>query len=167
MTRRLILAGMMVAALASCQRDVAEDELVEISGKIFVFNYRVARATYLVTLRRLAPLPEGGFAEATFEDPRGGLPLVAREKLFPVMDKIILESPAVHCVKKDKPYAVTIRLLGSDNEEIQTLETTVTSNDDQSILPAKPLTLGPLYDRNPEVFKPDGSTDFSPEKCPA
>lgn len=164
--RRLILAGMMVAALASCQRDAADDKLVEISGKIFVFNYRVARATYLVTLRKLAPLPEGGFAEATFEDPRGGPPLVAREKLFPVMDKIVLESPAVHCVKKGKPYAVTIRLLGADNEEVQTLETTITSNVDQSILPAKPLTLGPFYDRNPEVFKPDGTTDFSPEKCP-
>ncbi len=50
---------------------------------------------------------------------------------------------------------------------LQTLETTVTSTDDQSIMPAKPLVVGPHYDRNPEVFKPDGTTDFSAEAgCP-
>jgi hypothetical protein len=167
MMRRPIMAVMVVAALASCQRDASDGELAEISGKIFVFNYRVARATYLVTLRKRAPFPEGAFAEATFEDPRGGPPLITREKLFPVMDKIVLESPAVHCVRKGRPYSVTIRLVGSNNEELQTFETTIASNVDQSILPAKPLTIGPLYDRNPEVFRPDGSTDFSPDECPA
>ena len=93
-------------------------------------------------------------------------PLTARQKLFPAMNKIVLESPAVHCVKKAKPYAVTIRLLGPEDAEIQRLKTTIASNVDQSLLPAKPLSLGPLYDRNPAVFRPDGSTDFSPEACP-
>src|SRR3546814_20068582 len=115
---------MMIAALASCQRDAAEGELVEISGKIFVFNYRVARGTYLVTLRRLAPLPEGGFVEGTFDDPRGGPPLVTRQKLFHVMDKIVPERPAVHIVTKDTPYTVTSRLQRTGNEETQHLQKT-------------------------------------------
>ena len=163
---RLLLTALMLAILPACQREAENEKLAEISGKIFVFNYRLARATYLVTLRRLAPFPDGGIAEATFEDPRGGPSLTARQKLFPAMNKIVLESPAVHCVKKAKPYAVTIRLLGPEDAEIQRLKTTIASNVDQSLLPAKPLSLGPLYDRNPAVFRPDGSTDFSPEACP-
>ena len=162
----LVLALALPLGLSACQREENTDELAEISGKMFVFNYRVARASYLVTLRKLAPLPEGGSAEAQFEDPRGGPPLVAHQKLFPVMDKIVLESPAVHCVRKGKPYAVNIRLLGARGEEIQSFETTITSNVDQSVLPAKPLSVGPVYTPNPDVFKADGTTDFSPEICP-
>ncbi|MGV8939295.1 MAG: hypothetical protein ACOH2J_19420 [Allorhizobium sp.] len=46
---------------------------------------------------------------------------------------------------------------------IQALETTLTSNIDQTVMPAKPLVVGPFYTKNPHVFKADGSTDFSPE----
>jgi hypothetical protein len=35
------------------------------------------------------------------------------------------------------------------------------------VLAAKPLVVGPVYTVNPELVKPDGSIDFSPEKCPA
>lgn len=96
MRKRWVVAMMTLIALAACQRDTADQDVVELSGKIFVFNYRVARATYLVTLRRLAPLPEGGVAEASFEDPRGGPSLTVEQKLFPAMEKIVLESPAIH-----------------------------------------------------------------------
>lgn len=166
MSKRWTVAMMALITLAACQRDTADQDVVELSGKIFVFNYRVARATYLVTLRRLAPLPEGGVAEASFEDPRGGPPLTVEQELFPAMEKIVLESPAIHCVKKGKPYSVTIRLLDQKGDELQIIKTTIASNVDQDVLPAKPLSLGPAYDRNPEVFRPNGSTDFSPESCP-
>lgn len=161
-----VLMMLSLLCLAGCQREAADDHVAELSGKLFVFNYRVAQATYLVTLRRLRPLPEGGVVEASFEDPRGGPPLTVQQRLFPVMEKIVLESPPVHCVKKGKPYGVAIRLLDRQGDELQTIETTIASNVDQDVLPAKPLSLGPAYDRNPEVFKLDGSTDFSPENCP-
>ena len=166
MRNRFVLVLIPLLALGGCQREATEEDLVELSGRIFVFNYRLARATYLVTLRRLSPLPEGAVAEASFEDPRGGARLTAEQKLFPAMTKIVLESPPVHCVKKGIPYGVTIRLLDPAGDVLQTIETTITSNVDQDVLPAKPLSLGPTYDRNPDVFRPDGTADFSPEACP-
>ncbi|SMD06751.1 hypothetical protein [Rhizobium sp. RU36D] len=155
-----------LVALAGCQRD-SEDGPLAVSGRMFVFNYRVAIASYLVTLNRNGDVPAGSVVETTFENPQGGKALVTRQKVFPNQPKLELESPPVHCVVKDRPYAVTIRLSDGKGAVLQTLETTVTSTDDQSIMPAKPLVVGPHYDRNPEVFKPDGTTDFSPEtSCP-
>ena len=165
MIGRLLVLGFATIALVSCQRE-ADEKLAELSGRMFVFNYRVATATYLITLRTTAPLPEGGHAEAQFENPMGGEPLVAREKFFPAMSKIVLTSPNLQCVKKDRPYKVTIRLLGADEQTIQTIETSVTSDVDQTVLPAKPLVVGPLYTPNPEVFKADGTADYAPENCP-
>ena len=167
MMRRLIVCSLAALLLTACQRE-AEQQLAELSGRMFVFNYRVATASYLVTLRRIGTLPEDGSVEAKFENPRGGNPLIIREKLFPMMDKISLASPPIECVRPDRPYAVTIRLLDSKGTPLQTIETTVTSDVDQSVLPAKPLVVGPGYDPNPDVFKPDGSADYSPvADCPA
>ncbi|OJT99215.1 MAG: hypothetical protein BGN83_08375 [Rhizobium sp. 63-7] len=167
MLKSLRCAGLAaLALLAACQRE-SEDGPTEISGKLFVFNYRVATATYMITLQRKAPLPENGVVEAEYENPRGGAPLTTRSKIFPFWEKIVLESPPLHCVVKDRRYAVKIRILDSDSKLLQSLETTVVSNLDQSILPAKPLVIGPIYTRNPEVFKADGTADYSPEAgCP-
>lgn len=167
MTCRLFALGFVMLALASCQRE-ADETLAELSGRIFVFNYRVATATYLVTLRATAPLPEGGYAEARFENPKGGEPFVVQEKFFPATDKIVLASPSLQCVKKDRPYSVTIRLVDAGGNTRQTIETTVTSNVDQSILPSKPLVVGPLYTPNPDAFKTDGGADYDrQDNCPA
>lgn len=163
---RLLLLLTLAAALPGCQRQEEAGPLV-LSGRLFVFNYRVAIATYLVTLSRSAALPEGSIIEATFENPQKAAPLVLRQKVFPVETRITLQSPPVHCVVKDRPYAVGIRLFAADGRLLQSLETTVTSSDDQTILPAKPLVVGPLYAPNPDVFRGDGSTDFAPERaCP-
>ncbi|MFK0330386.1 hypothetical protein ACIQUB_04580 [Rhizobium sp. NPDC090275] len=158
-----VMSAMLV--LAGCQRE--SDTLVQVSGHIFVFNYRVAIATYLVTLNKKAPLPEGAVAIAEFENPAGGAPLVINEKIFPAWEKISLQSPPIHCVKKDQPYTVSIRLVDAGGKELQSLKTTVTSDVDQSIMPGKPLVVGPLYTRNPEVFKADGTVDYdSADTCP-
>ncbi len=165
MTARItatVLFMLGVAALAGCQRE--EEGPLAISGKLFVFNYRVAKATYLLTLARNGPLPEESYAEAAFENPAGGEPIRTREKIFPFWERITLESPPIHCVRKERPYAVAIRIVDGRGELLQSIDTTVTSDVDQSILPAKPLVVGPVYTENPEVFKPDGSADFSPEK---
>lgn len=161
-TACVVLLLSLVLPLAGCQRE--EEGPLAISGKVFVFNYRVARATYLLTLARNAPLPDESYAEATFENPAGGEPLRIREKIFPFWDKVTLESPALHCVRKEHPYAVSIRIVNASGKLLQSLETTVISSMDQSVLPAKPLVIGPIYTENPEVFKADGTMDFSPEK---
>lgn len=151
---------------AACQRESGPDPL-QLTGKMFIFNYRLAYATYMVTLARNEPLPEGSTVTAEFENPAGGAPLVLTRKLFPRLDKVVLESPDVTCVKKATPYKVAIRIEGPDGALLQSLETSVTSNADQSILPAKALIVGPAYDKNPEVFK-NGKTPatFEMATCP-
>jgi hypothetical protein len=168
--KRLTLAALLLAgaaALAGCQRETGPDPL-ELTGKMFIFNYRLAYATYMITLTKTKPVPEGSTVVATFENPAGGAPLTLDRKLFAKLDKVVLESPDVICVKKQRPYAVTIEVKGPDGAILQTLKTTVTSNLDQDILPAKALVVGPAYDKNPEVFK-DGKTPkrFDTAKCPS
>ena len=93
----LLLAG--AAALAGCQRETGPDPL-ELTGKMFIFNYRLAYATYMITLTKTEPVPEGSTVVATFENPAGGAPLTLDRKLFAKLDKVVLESPDVTCVKK-------------------------------------------------------------------
>ncbi len=166
--RRMLLALMLSGAvLAGCQRE--DDKApTEIAGKIFIFNYRLSTAVYEIALRKIGDIPEGSSVRAEYENPAGGPPLVTTAKIFPFWEKIPLESPPLHCVTKDHPYRVKITILGPDQREIQTIETTVISSLDQSILAAKPLVTGPAYDKNPDIFKKDGTADYSPDPtCPA
>jgi hypothetical protein len=166
MMRRLVVFSLTAFTLAACQRET--EKLVEVSGHIFVFNYRVASATYLVTLKKTGPIPEGTVAIAKFDDPAGGDPIVINEKIFPAWDKITLQSPNVRCVRKDKPYSVDIRLVDAGGRTLQELKTQLVSDVDQSVLPSKPLVLGAGYERNPDVFKPDGTVDYGRDAdCPA
>ncbi len=164
-TSRLILLPLLLS-LAACQRETGPDPL-KLTGKMFVFNYRLAYATYMVTLDRTEPVPEGSVVRAEFENPAGGAPLTLERKLFANLTRVALESPDISCVKKGVPYKVAIRVVGPDGAVLQSVETRVTSNVDQSILPAKALVVGPGYDKNPEVFK-DGKAPahFEMATCP-
>lgn len=156
----------LALALTACQRDDMEKPLV-ISGKVFIFNYRVAQATAVITLARNGALPDESYVETSFENPAGGAPHLTRSRIFPFWKKVTVESPPMRCVAKDRPYAVTIRIVDADGRELQSIETTIVSSLDQSILPSKPLVVGPVYTRNPEVFQADGSTDYAPDfSCP-
>ncbi|MQW71933.1 hypothetical protein GHK50_18315 [Sinorhizobium medicae] len=152
MRKTMIFALLAAAAIAGCQRDSGPDPL-KLTGKMFVFNYRLAYATYMITLNRTEPVPDGSTVVATFENPAGGNPLTLERKLVAKLDKVVLESPDITCVKKQRPYAVTIEVKGPDGASLQKLETTVTSDIDQDVMPAKALVEGPAYDKNPEVFK--------------
>lgn len=167
-SRTTIIAALVGAlALGGCQREDEQGPLA-VSGRLFIFNYRVADATYVLTLSRNGPLPDESYIETRYEDPRGGAPIVTRTRIFPFWEKISLESPPVHCIVKDRPYAVEMRVTDAKGKLIQALETTVTSSLDQTILPARPLVIGPIYTANPEVFAPGEKPDFSPETgCPA
>jgi hypothetical protein len=165
----MVIAALAVGAalVVACQRET--EKMVEVSGHLFVFNYRVATATYLVTLRKTAAVPDGAIAIAEFEDPAGGAPILLNEKVYPAWDQITLQSPPVHCIRKDKPYGVTIRLIDAGGKTLQELKTHLVSDVDQAaMLPSKPLVVGPFYDKNPDVFKSDGAVDYSnTDKCPA
>lgn len=164
--RHVFSIALCLLLLTGCQRE-EQREIAKVSGRMFVFNYRVATATYLVTLQATAPVSEGSTVEADFENPSGGSALSTTERLFPKSEKIVLQSPPVECVKQGRPYKVTIRLKAPDGRVVQTIETSVTSDTDQSLLPAKPLVVGPLYTPNPEVFRADGSVDMRPvQGCP-
>lgn len=152
MRRYLAILLPLALALAACQRETGGDPL-KLTGKMFVFNYRLAYATYLVTLEQTEPLPDGAIVKAEFENPAGGAPLTLERKIFPNLPRVVLESPDVTCVKKARPYKVTIAVVGPDGGTLQSIETEVTSSADQNTLPAKPLVVGPGYDKNPEVFK--------------
>jgi hypothetical protein len=165
----IILLFVAALALASCRDSGNDAEHFRIAGKLFVFNYRVATATYLVNLVPVQPPGEGETAVASFEDPAGGPPIVVRQKIWPRLDKTTIESPPLHCVVKDRPYAVSIRIEGPDGTVLQTIETTMTSTEDQMILPDRPLVVGPVYTPNPELAgHPDGKLpSFDAPRCPA
>jgi hypothetical protein len=161
---RPALGAFALAALfaAGCQREKPR-EIYELTGRLFVFNYRLSYATYMLTFRRVSPVADGTVAHAEFENPAGGAPLLLDQKVFPAQEKLVIESPDISCVKKNWPYKVTVRFSGPDGD-IQTIEATVTSDLDQSVLAAKPLVTGPAYDKNPDVFKEGGKADFSGNK---
>ena len=163
---RRLIPIVLALMLAACQRETEPDPL-RLTGHIFVFNYHVATATYLITLKREQPLPEGARVRAEFENPAGGAPLTLERTIFPQQDRVVLESPDLACVRKDRPYRVSIAVLGPEGDRLQALETTVTSSLDQSVLPAKPLVTGPGYEKNAEAFKDGKAVQFDMAKCAA
>jgi hypothetical protein len=167
LTRSLFLLGLI--AVGACRESGGEGEYFAISGKLFVFNYRVATATYLINLKPLRPVGEGETAVATFENPTGGQPIVVRQKIWPRAEKTTIESPPLRCVVKDKPYSVSIDIEGPDGTIVQTIKTMMTSSVDQKLLPDRPLVIGPAYEPNPELAgRPSGKLDVTNEAgCPA
>lgn len=163
-----LFSGLCLAilGLVGCQRE-AEGPL-KLSGKVFIFNYRLAYATYVLALEKVGPVEEGMRVVARFQNPAGGEDLVTERKLFPKLDKVSLESPDVTCIRKGVPYRITINVLGPDGSERQRLETTLASTLDQDVLPARALVIGPAYEKNPDMFA-DGKAPahFATMRCPA
>lgn len=150
--RSIVLGAALIAAIAlgAC-RDTGKDQLFAISGKLFEFNYRLAIATYVVTLKPLRPMVDGQVAVVSFQNPAGGDPLIVNQKIWPKLPHITLTSPPLTCVVKDKPYAVSIRIEDAGGTLLQSIETTMTSSEDQTMLPDRPLVIGPKYELNPEL----------------
>ena len=94
MIRPFLILLPLALLLAACQRETGPDPL-KLSGKMFVFNYRLAYATYMVTLERTEPVPDGSVVKAEFENPAGGAPLTLERKLFPNLKRVALESPDI------------------------------------------------------------------------
>lgn len=139
-----------LCALTGCREHVGAD-YVRLTGKIFVFNYRIAEASYLVTFVKLKPTPEGALVIAVFDNPAGGAKIQIEKKIWVNNDRIVLESAALHCVKKGKPYQFNVQILGPDGAVLQNIVGSIVSTLDQDVLPDRPLVVGPAYTANPEL----------------
>lgn len=161
----LLLAS--VAVLAACT-DEARTSYLDLQGRVFIFNPRLATATYVVTLAvRKAP-PPGSKAIATFDNPAGGDPLKSEQLVREGRTRIDFESVPLRCVKKGRTYHFTVTLFDADGTELQTVRSEITSTLDQSILPPAPLVIGPAYDKNPALDETTAKDALRQrETCPA
>jgi hypothetical protein len=162
----MTMAVTLLLALGGCQRQ-AEGPF-ELQGHIFVFNYRLAYASYLVTFRKVGVVPDGMRYVATFENPAGGEPLVVERKIFAAQEKLAIESPHVNCIRKNRPYSIRVEFFDSGTRPVLKIETTVTSDLDDTILPEKPLVSGPAYEPNKDARDASGQIiNRSNHNCPA
>jgi hypothetical protein len=154
--KHLLFVGTIIAfaALAGCLDD-DKSPYLELRGGGFQFNYRIAEATASVVLGSLRTLPASSVIEVNFENPAGGAPIVLRKPVGADDTSVEINTPPLTGIVKDKPYQVTVRLLDKDGKELQRIDKPFKSNLDQSILPEKPLVVGPGYAPNPELEKKD------------
>ncbi|HXF54619.1 MAG TPA: hypothetical protein VNK52_10905 [Hyphomicrobiaceae bacterium] len=146
----LLVALVVGAIMAAC--DDASKPYVDIEGGGFIFNYRIAEAFYGVSLRPMRRLEPGTVLEVEFENPAGGKPYVVRETVDAARLSYMLRTPGLSGIEKDRPYRVEVRVLApGDGRLLARYETTFKSDLDQSMLPSKPLTIGPGYTPNPEL----------------
>jgi hypothetical protein len=135
----------LLAALAACSES---GDYLAVAGGGFIFNYRIAEASYGIALKPMRELPADGVIEATFENPAGGAPFVVRREGPFNPTRIALSTPPVQGVVKDHSYKVSVMLKDASGTELQTIERTYESEVDQSVIPPRPLAIGPGYQKN-------------------
>ncbi|MBN8245287.1 hypothetical protein JF546_19905 [Nitratireductor aquimarinus] len=160
--RAFSFRNIIIAALALCavlfavgwftREDPADAPYLKILGGGFMFNYREAEIFYGFTAQVVRPLASGSIIEATFEDPAGGAPLVVSERVSTMTDRYALRTPPVRGVEAKKPYRVEIRVYDRTKTTLLWQEEhSYTSQIADTVVPEKPLTIGPGYHRNPEL----------------
>lgn len=143
--------------------DPSEQPYIEIAGGGFIFNYREAQVFYGFTADVVRPLPVGTWMITEFEDPAGGPPLTVETRLHARSTRYKVRSPNIRGVKAGQPYHVSIRLYDyTRTKEIWSMEKTFTSQIDDTVVPTKPLTVGPGYFPNPELIEGDDGSRPSP-----
>ena len=144
------LAALAAAVLlAACSNE--NGKYMEVVGGGFIFNYRIAEASAGLVVAPQRALPEGASVEVSFEDPAGGPPIVMKKDASKLTTRLDFSTPALFGIVADKAYAVSVRLIASDGSELERIDKKFHSELDQSILPPKPLTVGPGYAPNPEL----------------
>jgi hypothetical protein len=154
-----------IFAITGCT-DTSRTGYLELTGRVFIFNPRIAEATYVVTFAVLKQPPDGSRIEVLFDNPAGGDALKVEQSLRAGQIKIALESEPLQCIKKDKPYAFKVRLLSADGTELQVVESSIRSTLDQSVMPDQPLVEGPGYDPNPALKGNSGGHILRQRECP-
>ena len=145
------LLAVLLAVGWMTREDPDTKPYLRIVGGGFMFNYRVADVYYGFIAVVDRPLPTGSIIEAAFEDPAGGPRHVVRTRVGTGTNHYSLRSPPVRGVQADKPYHVAIRVLDrTETELLWTHDLAFTSRISDTVVPDRPLTVGPGYARNPE-----------------
>jgi hypothetical protein len=142
------LAFALVLGLGACSE---KGPYLDISGGGFIFNYRLSEAYAGFVAGPRRTLPEHSRIEATFENPSGGPPIVLSKDVTPDRREYSFTTDALHGIKANIDYDVTVRLIGADGKVIETIDKKLHSDLDQSVLADKPLTIGPGYTPNPDL----------------
>ena len=155
----LLLAAMLAACTGS-------GDYLSTAGGGFIFNYRIAEATYGIALKPMRDLPPDGVIEATFENPSGGAPFVMRKDGPFNPTRIAFTTPPLEGVEKGRPYKVSVVLKDAAGATLQTIDKSYVSDIDQSVLPSRPLAIGPGYQRNLDASETAYPPSIAPEPPP-
>ncbi len=142
------VGAIAVAMLSACSDE--SGDYIKVGGGGFVFNYRIAEATAGVIAEPQRTLPDGGMLEAHFDNPAGGPPIVIAKAVTPDRKRYSFTTPPLSGVEAGKDYRVAVVVIDSGGKSLQTVDYRIHSDIDQSVLPKKPLTVGPGYDLNPD-----------------
>jgi hypothetical protein len=146
----MALLAVLLAAGWLTRQDPDTRPYLRITGGGFMFNYRVADVYYGFTAVVDRPLPTGSIIEAAFEDPAGGPRHTVRTRVGTGTNRYALRSPSVRGVEADRPYHVAIRVLDrTETELLWTHDLAFRSRIGDSVVPERPLTIGPGYARPP------------------
>lgn len=154
--------------LAGC-KDESRSGLIALAGRLFVFNPRMATATAVITVDVLIAVPAGSTLELSFENPAGGAALVMVQAVRVDKKRMDFETEPLLCIKKAKRYAFTLTLKDANQQVLQTLDSSLESTLDQSVLPTAPLVEGPGYDPNPAANSAEAGAAMRQRaaNCPA
>jgi len=148
----IAIAGVLFAYGWATRDDPAEKPYLKIAGGGFVYNYRVAEVFYGFTAYVMKPLPIGSWLIAEFEDPGGGPPMSVETRLHARSVRYGVRSPSIRGVMAGKPYHVSIRLYNRTRTKLLWAdEKDFVSQLDDTVVPDKPLVIGPGYHPNPEL----------------
>jgi hypothetical protein len=154
MTKLITIAAFAGAALlAACSNE--SGKYMELVGGGFIFNYRIAEATAGLVIVPAREFPDGASVEVVFENPAGGAPIVMKKDASKRTRQMDFTTPALFGIVADKEYDVAIRLVAANGSELERIDKKFHSQLNQSVLPPKPLTIGPGYTRNPELPRED------------
>ncbi|MDF1608107.1 hypothetical protein PZ897_07970 [Hoeflea sp. YIM 152468] len=148
----IALVLVLLAIGLAFRDDPAEKPPIAIAGGGFIYNYREADVFYGFTAQVLKPLPIGCWLIAEFEDPGGGPALVVETRLHARSSRYGVRSPSLRGVKAGKPYRVSVRLYDYTRTDlIWSGQKVFASLIDDTVVPDRPLTIGPGYFPNPEL----------------
>ena len=150
----LVVLAILLAIGWSTRIDPGDKPYLKVLGGGFMFNYRNADVYYGFTAQVKRPLASGSIIEASFEDPEGGPAHIVSERVSTMTDRYALRSPSIRGVEAGKPYDVAIKVYDRERKNLLwETERTYRSQISDTIVPDRPLTVGPGYHRNPEEMK--------------